>query len=157
MAGKKDKNSQPCPCHSGQPYKGCCRPLHKGRAASNPTQLMRSRYAAYAMGNVDYILRTTHPDSPHHRADHLEWRADVRAFCESTEVLGLAILDSTDTTTSFRATLRQGARDASFSEKSLFRLHQDRWTYLSGEPLKADSRGSLSEPSAEADLPPAAL
>ncbi|MGE0432632.1 MAG: YchJ family protein [Planctomycetota bacterium] len=139
MAGKNkkanDKHALPCPCHSGQPYKDCCRPFHKGRAVQTHTQLMRARYAAYAMGNVDFILHTTHPDSPHQQADHVQWRAEVRDFCERTDFLGLEILDVSETHTSFRATLRQGIRDASFGETSLFRLHQDRWHYVSGEPI----------------------
>ena len=51
-----------CPCHSRKRLRRCCGPLLAGRAAATPTALMRSRFAAYALGRTDYILATTHPD-----------------------------------------------------------------------------------------------
>lgn len=71
-----------CPCGSGAPYAACCGPLHAGRAAADPTAttaeaLMRSRYSAYAVGDVDYLLASWHPA---HRPrglelePQLEWR-----------------------------------------------------------------------------------
>ncbi|MCB5184582.1 hypothetical protein LG201_05130 [Methylobacillus gramineus] len=51
----------PCACHSGQPYRSCCAPWHQGENAPTAEQLMRSRYAAYAMGLDDYLLKTWHP------------------------------------------------------------------------------------------------
>jgi len=51
---------QPCPC-GGLSYGSCCSPLHRGLLqATTAEQLMRSRYAAYALGEVEYLL-TTHP------------------------------------------------------------------------------------------------
>ena len=39
-----------CPCGSGTPYDGCCDRLHRGAAqAGTAEELMRSRYAAYAV------------------------------------------------------------------------------------------------------------
>lgn len=50
-----------CPCQSALPYAQCCQPLHQGRAAPNALALMRSRYAAYALHEIDYIAATTVP------------------------------------------------------------------------------------------------
>ena len=51
-----------CPCGSGAGYGACCGPLHHGeRHASTAEELMRSRYAAYALGDADYLFRTWHP------------------------------------------------------------------------------------------------
>ena len=53
-----------CPCGSQKAYEECCEPLHKGKAiATTAEQLMRSRYAAYATHELDYLFNTTHPDS----------------------------------------------------------------------------------------------
>ena len=50
-----------CPCGSPS-YDECCGPLHRGEAqAGSPEALMRSRYSAYAIGDVDYVWRTWHP------------------------------------------------------------------------------------------------
>ncbi|MCP4475976.1 MAG: hypothetical protein GY821_15710, partial [Gammaproteobacteria bacterium] len=49
----------PCPCRSGQLYRQCCEPLIRGQQhAKTPLQLMRSRYIAYALENMDYIEAT---------------------------------------------------------------------------------------------------
>ena len=48
-----------CPCHSKKRYADCCGPLHKGtRPAATPEELMRSRYSAFALGEVDYLAKT---------------------------------------------------------------------------------------------------
>jgi len=53
-----------CPCGSGQTYAACCQPWHDGLAqgvhAPTPEALMRSRYSAYALGLIDYLLATWH-------------------------------------------------------------------------------------------------
>ena len=51
-----------CPCGSGTPYDACCGVLHRGeRQAATPEELMRSRYSAYALGDLGYVDRTWHP------------------------------------------------------------------------------------------------
>ena len=54
----------PCPCDSGQPYADCCGPWHAGLTlgvhAPTPEALMRSRYSAYVLGLIDYLLATWH-------------------------------------------------------------------------------------------------
>lgn len=52
-----------CPCQSGQPYQACCQPYHQQQQfPANAMLLMRSRYAAYALKNIDYIVQTTVPN-----------------------------------------------------------------------------------------------
>ena len=51
-----------CPCGSDEPFGRCCLPLHLGeRQAETAEQLMRARYSAYAVDNLDYVWRTWHP------------------------------------------------------------------------------------------------
>ena len=50
---------QTCPCGKGS-YTQCCEPLHLGTAkALTAEQLMRSRYSAFALQQIDYIVQTT--------------------------------------------------------------------------------------------------
>jgi len=59
-----EKTSTDCPCGSKSAYAECCEPLHKGvREAKTAEELMRSRYAAFAMQEIDYIVDTAHPDA----------------------------------------------------------------------------------------------
>lgn len=125
----------PCPCHSGARYKRCCRPFHQGKAPEIPEELMRSRYAAYAISEVVYIQETTDPTGPQFRADLETWAEELKGFCEQTQFLGLKILDTATTgqtgMVSFYASMRQQGRDASFGEVSHFTRISGRWHYHS--------------------------
>jgi SEC-C motif-containing protein len=96
---------------------------------------MRSRYAAYALKNANYIMDTTHPEGPLFKGDPQAWRKDIYAFCRSTEFAGLEILETTGNTVTFHAMLLQKGQDASFTERSEFRKHEGRWKYFSGEQI----------------------
>jgi SEC-C motif-containing protein len=105
--------------------------LHHGLPAQSPEALMRSRYAAYALNNVEYIMATTHPDSPHYAADRETWRREIETFCKETTFAGLDILTVEPDTVTFHATLFQNTHDVSFTERSLFQQFNGRWMYLS--------------------------
>jgi SEC-C motif-containing protein len=129
--------TQPCPCHSGQPYAHCCQPFHEGKQRPSPTQLMRARYAAYALGNVRFIRQTQRPE--HGRTaqaqENASQRRAIQAFCQNTQFLGLQILadeilSESQATVTFHATLLQNGQDASFTEQSLFERYQGRWFYV---------------------------
>lgn len=95
---------------------------------------MRSRFAAYALGKVSYIIHTTHPQSPHAQANQKAWRQDLKVFCHQTDFIGLQILHVGDVQgdtgwVTFRAILMQAGRDVSFTEKSRFEKVNGRWLY----------------------------
>ena len=102
---------------------------------------MRSRYAAFAGGLVGYVVETTHPDGDPYEADRGAWERSIEQFCSSTEFVGLRILEGGTEEESgvlsgqvtFHATLMQGDRDVSFSERSRFFKVQGRWLYHSGD------------------------
>lgn len=51
----------PCPCGSERALSDCCGPYHAGTAAPDAERLMRSRYSAYVLGLIDYLVGTTAP------------------------------------------------------------------------------------------------
>lgn len=55
--------TQPCPCGRGEEYRACCGPLHTGAAAPTAERLMRSRYSAFALARVDYLVSSWHPST----------------------------------------------------------------------------------------------
>ncbi|MBN2799248.1 MAG: SEC-C domain-containing protein [Deltaproteobacteria bacterium] len=132
--------NDPCPCGSGLKLKRCCRRLHQGAPAESPEALMRSRYAAYAVGDAAYILATTHPAGPQAQADRGRWLEEVRRFSEGTDFVGLTVLsagsEGDEGFVSFHAALRQGGRDASFGERSRFLRVEGRWLYWDGVPSR---------------------
>lgn len=125
---------QLCPCHSGLPYETCCRPFHRGLPAPNALQLMRSRYAAYALHLTTYIIATTHPKSPHFLQNLHLWKTKIAQFTRKTTFRHLEILNFAEeqerATVTFIAHLEQGGKDASFQEKSLFEKLNGRWLYI---------------------------
>lgn len=131
-----------CPCKSGRKYKRCCRPWHQGRPAPDPESLMRSRFSAYALGMVDYIVQTTDPAGPMWQADLATWQAEIRDFCTRTSFRDLQVRSATqDTdadgavtgTVDFRCVLAVGDEEARVGEISRFTRANGAWLYHSGQ------------------------
>ena len=123
-----------CPCHSHKPYAQCCASYHLGAIPPTALLLMRSRYSAYALGLVDYILATTHPKHAEANTPPAQRKKQIQDFSENTRFKGLEILNFEEalpfSTVTFKATLIQKGRDASFTEKSEFAQIDGRWLYL---------------------------
>ena len=130
--------NRPCPCHSGRKMKSCCGPWLKGKPAPSPVALMRSRFAAYALGMSAYIQATTDPEGPHHEPDEARWTSSIDAFCANTEFDGLEIHaqgeGQAEGYVDFSARLSAGTEDRSFREYSLFRRRGGRWLYWGAKP-----------------------
>lgn len=76
-----------CPCGLGL-YAQCCKPLHQNQqVASSAQQLMRSRYSAFALGEIDYIVKTTAIE----QQAALDCAA-ITAWSQSNQWLGLDIV-----------------------------------------------------------------
>jgi SEC-C motif-containing protein len=123
----------PCPCGSGVKYKKCCSLYHKGTLAPNALVLMRARYSAYATGNADYIIKTTHPDNSDYTEDKKSWKASLLEFSQHTHFLKLKIIafidGETEAYVSFVAKLSAGE----LKEKSRFLKVTGRWLYVDGK------------------------
>ncbi|MCK7637114.1 SEC-C domain-containing protein [Corynebacterium sp. P7202] len=53
-----------CPCGSGDVFDSCCGPILAGtRRAPTAEALMRSRYTAFRVGDVDHLNVSWHPDT----------------------------------------------------------------------------------------------
>ncbi len=51
-----------CPCGSGESARNAVCPSSRGNGKRGTAEeLMRSRYSAFAIGDVDYLWRTWHP------------------------------------------------------------------------------------------------
>lgn len=136
MKSEHDK-TMPCLCQSGKQYEVCCQPFHLGKKPDTAQQLMRSRFAAYALCMPDYIIRTTHPASPQFCHDAKEWAQKISEFSSHTEFKGLEILgfqeNGSFATVTFVAHLIQDKKDVSFTEKSYFEKVKGKWLYRSGQ------------------------
>ncbi len=77
-----------CPCGTGKNYNDCCEPFIKGaKKAPTAEALMRSRYTAFAVGELDHVERT------HHASTRKELDMEgVKSWALNSEWLGLEIL-----------------------------------------------------------------
>lgn len=117
-----------CPCDPSRRYAACCGPLHTGQAAATAAALMRSRYSAYVLGDLEYLRASwatrTCPDA-------LEFDPAVRW-------LGLEVKrqreDGDAAVVEFVARYRVGGGSAvRLHEVSRFERADGRWVYVDGE------------------------
>ena len=133
----RDRAPRACPCWSGLAYDACCAPLHRGeRDAAEPVALMRSRYAAFALGEAEYLVRTLHDDHPDRGLPRADLLRSLRGAKDRLRYPSLAILDERRSGRTaevlFAAGIVEGGRDASFVELSDFERGAMGWRYLSG-------------------------
>jgi len=119
-----------CPCGSHQPYGTCCGHWHaalaQGQHAPTPEALMRSRYSAYVLGHIDYLLATWHPST-----------APGALELPPVKWLGLQVrhaqVSGTAGVVEFVARWRDGGRGVRLHEISRFVLEDGRWRYIDGQ------------------------
>ena len=84
LTDNKDLDTR-CPCGSGKPFSFCCEPALAGRKpAATAEALMRSRYTAFALGAVDYLINTTAARKRH--PQDAELLAVVQIFLAPTQL-----------------------------------------------------------------------
>lgn len=129
-----------CPCASGLSYAECCQPLHQSvRTAETAEALMRSRYSAFCMGEVDYLLDTLHPSKRHPGE-----REALSESIETTQWLGLKVMDHKQAGDRAEVEFVAFYEDVPFSqlhERSRFTREAGRWYYHDGLFLPAIKLG----------------
>ncbi|MGA0935875.1 MAG: YchJ family protein [Pseudohongiellaceae bacterium] len=129
------KANEPCICGSSKPHGKCCEPFLTGKDKPRTTkQLVRSRYAAYALGEPmhrEYLIRTWHPATARNirMADLI---ADGHVWT------GLEIIDARQKgdlgRVEFRATYRvNDGPEEVHHEISAFHRNKGEWLYLEGD------------------------
>lgn len=120
-----------CPCGSGRSYTRCCRPLHLGqRQARTAEELMRSRYSAFAVGDVTYLVESWHPLR----------RPDEVRLDTTRDWVGLEIVrtlaggpDDDHGVVEYKASSVSGGRRSVLHEVSRFERVAGRWVYVDGD------------------------
>jgi SEC-C motif-containing protein len=126
---RKAMNKTTCPCGSGKWLSECCGALLSGaRKAETAEQLMRSRYSAYVLKNVDYLVATTWPAS---RTPDL---ADsIRSWMEQVQWLRLHVLNSSADRVEFVAEYIANGKPEMHRERSVFKMKKGAWFYVGEE------------------------
>ncbi len=125
-----------CPCNSGSSYFDCCEPyLNGGEVAATAESLMRSRYTAYVICNVGYLLKTWHPSTRPQAIDPAtipEWYGlHIIATEDGAEGDDQGIVEFKATSLSVKKTWR-------LHEVSRFVKEEGQWFYVNGD-VKGDT------------------
>ncbi|SHE75151.1 SEC-C motif-containing protein [Microbulbifer donghaiensis] len=118
-------SEQPCPCGSGKPLAACCGLYLSGQAYPNTAEaLMRSRFAAFASGNLAYLRKTWDPDTcPELDSDDLQTQWTRLEVIKSKQGLKRSIVE-------FKAWYLENDVEHEMHEISLFKPHKKRWVYV---------------------------
>jgi SEC-C motif domain protein len=139
-----------CPCGSEEKFKMCCSPYIAGqRLAPTAEALMRSRYTAFTLGDLDYIESTI---TEH--ASQLFNRVDMERSLPGTDWLGLEVRGTTggqenDDTGTVNFVFQYRTKNRTFSQVEIasFRRIDGAWFYDDSEinpkapPLRVESIG----------------
>lgn len=127
-----------CPCNSQKNFEDCCNLYLKGEnTAPTAEALMRARYTAYALVNMDFILKTTHKSA----LKGLDINSS-RKWAEQSEWNGLEIirtirggLSDNDGIVEFIATYTpKGEAAKKHHEISSFKKEGNVWFFVDGHP-----------------------
>lgn len=95
---------------------------------------MRSRYSAYTLADIDYIIETMSGAAAegYDREEALEWARSIKWL--KLEVIKSAMIDSQSGTVEFNAYYRFQNKKHLLHEVSLFKLIDNRWFYVAQLP-----------------------
>ena len=129
------KNDELCPCASGKTYGECCGPILGGvRKADTAVELMRARYSAYAVGNVEFLYASSGPEA---RSEFDE--KTTRDWSSSAQWHGLEVLatvrgekDDEDGEVTFVARYSANGQQCEHREHSYFKRIDGEWRFIDG-------------------------
>lgn len=130
--------SMPCPCGNQKLLPECCGIYLQGlRAAPTAEKLMRSRYSAYCLKNINYLFNTEHP-----RYRKPNSRKQIAATANSLKWLGLTVLateagqpEDAIGVVEFVAAYQEGQLVNQLHERSRFIKENGTWFYTDGDRL----------------------
>ena len=135
-----ERKAEPCPCGSGPSFGECCARIITGETpAPTAEALMRSRYSAYVVGEIDWIVASHDPAG----ADDVD-RSSTEKWSKEARWKGLEIRSKEkgqpgdDTgTVEFVATYEIGNQAVAHHELAHFKTIDGRWHYVDGDMVKA--------------------
>ncbi|AUR51314.1 YchJ family protein [Aquella oligotrophica] len=122
-----------CKCGSNKDYQVCCGIyINDNKLPDTPEQLMRSRYTAYTMANIDYIVKTMQgkPLVAYDQKESTLWAQSV--IWQKLEVLNSS-MNNDQGVVEFKAYYNDANRNVILHEISQFRRKDGRWYYIDGE------------------------
>ncbi len=125
-----------CPCGAGKKYSDCCEPLIQGsKTAETAVELMRSRYTAFAVGEISYLKASLAPEEQKtfDMKSTLDW--SKKSTWLGLEILNVKKGGSEDKagTVEFMAKYSFEGKNLEHHEVAQFRKTNGRWHFVDGE------------------------
>ncbi len=119
-----------CHCCSSKNFAICCEPLLNGaKIAGTAIALMRSRYSAYVLQQVDYLIATTHCSERENYS-----KEELLNWASSNTWLQLEIIDFKENIVEFKAYFLDDQNQKQIHhELSTFIFENGNWYYSDGE------------------------
>lgn len=123
-----------CPCNIDETYSDCCQKAHQNiKSVLSAEALMRSRYSAFVLANIDYLQKSHHSKT---RPSKKEKR-DIEKWTKSVKWLKLEVLKTTKGTTTdaegtveFKAFFMENGSINVIHENSSFSIENNHWVYV---------------------------
>ncbi|MEO9953468.1 YchJ family metal-binding protein [Nonlabens sp.] len=123
-----------CPCNPEKFYKDCCKKVHQDIfKATTAQELMRSRYSAFVLGNIDYLSKSHHSSTRPSKRDDKE----TERWTRTVEWVKLDVINHTAGTASdaigtvyFKAFFIENGSVQIIEENSRFCKENEHWVYL---------------------------
>jgi len=115
-----------CPCTPTKLYTECCKKAHQNILSVNTAEtLMRSRYAAFVLANIDYLQKSHHSKN---RPSNQE-KKEILLWTKSVEWIRLEVLNATKNTVEFKAYFMENGKLNVIHENSFFCKENAHWVY----------------------------
>jgi len=128
-----------CVCGSSLDFTVCCEPIITGiEPAKTAEALMRARYSAYVVRNIEFLGDSLHPKSRYDWDEEATRKWAEEARWEGLEVLSTEQGGENDSQglVEFRARFIENGELREHHEISHFLRQNDRWYYVDGHPPK---------------------
>lgn len=126
-----------CPCNPEKLYKNCCEKVHLDIfKATTAQELMRSRYSAFVLGDIDYLSKSHHSSTRPSKRDDKE----TAQWIKTVEWVQLDVINHTAGTASdaagtvyFKAFFMENGSVQIIEENSRFCKEKGHWVYLDAQ------------------------
>ncbi|WP_028889274.1 YchJ family protein [Tenacibaculum ovolyticum] len=123
-----------CPCNSSRAYNECCKNAHQNiESVTTAESLMRSRYSAFVLANINYLQESHHSTT---RPSNRE-KKEILTWTKSVEWIKLEIINTTKGcytdltgTVEFKAFFMENGNIDIIHENSSFCKENNHWKYL---------------------------
>lgn len=130
----------PCPCGSAKTYESCCgQYIEHDISAPTPEALMRSRYTAYSIANIDYIVKTMTGNAAKNfnYQEAKNWATQVQWLRLEVKSSSIDQHNSHKGFVEFKAFYTVNDKEFCLHENSEFIFQQEQWFYIGEKSINS--------------------